>query len=125
MGKKAEESYLEVYPAWAWSLLTFFISIIFLFIIDNQRGFVEVIANILYFIFIAIACFFICRAHPESVWHTPIICNILAFVSLLVFVFTDLNTLSELIFWIGSLGVSVVGAIVGAKIGRRKSNEAE
>ena len=120
MENKEKESYLNVYPAWAWSLITFFISIILLFIIDNQRGFSEVIANILYIILIAIACFYICKAHPKSVWYTPIICNIMAFVSLAVFVFTDLNTLSELIFWLSSLLVSVVGAIIGATFGRRK-----
>ena len=122
---KEKESYLHVYPAWAWALVTFFISIILLFIMDNQRGFFEVIANILYIILIAIACFYICKAHPESVWYTPIICNILAFVSLFVFIFTDLNTISELIFWLSSFGVSVIGAIVGATIGRRKTNQAE
>lgn len=117
---KEKESYLHVYPAWAWALVTFFISIILLFIMDNQRGFFEVIANILYIILIAIACFYICKAHPESVWYTPIICNILAFVSLLVFIFTDLNTISELIFWLSSFVVSAVGAIIGSKIGRKK-----
>lgn len=122
---KKEGSYLDIYPAWAWSLLAFFISIILLFIIDNQRGFFEIIANIFYFTFIAIACFFICRAHPESVWYTPVICNILGFVAIIVFVFTDLSESSELIFWIGSFVVSVIGAIIGAKIGRRKINQPE
>ncbi|WP_297093748.1 hypothetical protein [uncultured Draconibacterium sp.] len=125
MGKKGEESYLEVYPAWAWSLLTFFLSIILLFIVSGFHDFFEIVAYTSYIILIAIACFFICRAHPESVWYTPVICNLLAIISILVFVFREFETLSELMFWVSNFVVSVVGAIVGAKIGRRKSNKAE
>lgn len=120
MGEKEKESYIDVYPAWASSLPTFVISIILLFIIDGFHGFFEIVASVFYIILIAIACFFICKAHPESVWHTPVICNLMAVVAIIVFVFTDLSTLSELLYWISSLVVSAIGAIVGATLGRRK-----
>ncbi|MCM8568602.1 hypothetical protein NE848_04380 [Gramella jeungdoensis] len=39
----------------------------------------EGLGNFLAYLFtgitVAIMCFLICRAHPESLWYTPVICN--------------------------------------------------
>ena len=130
MGKKAKKSGLAGIPAWGLSLMTFFVSIILLFILasllvslkiisDNSS---ELIAYIFYDILIAIACFTICRTHPKSVLYTPLICSLPCIIA----AFAEPN------FWVSPLGIvlgsgfvlSVMGAIIGASIGRRLVNRA-
>jgi len=83
----------------------------------------EIITTIFYDILIAIACFFICRTHPKSVWYTPVICNALGIISA-IFDPNFWTTSSTWIFWGGSFVLSIIGAIIGARIGRRIMNQA-
>ena len=130
MGKKARKSHLAGIPAWALSLITLIVSFLLLFILASILGSLkifsenssELIAYIFYDILIAVACFIICRTHPKSVWYTPVICN----VPCIIAAFVEPN------FWVSPLGIvfgsgfvlSVIGAIVGARIGRRLINQA-
>jgi amino acid transporter len=126
MGKKAKESRFARFPAWAMSILTLLVLFIFLAFLedpksDNSLSTFQIIGYIICAVFITVACFIICRIHPKSVWYTPIICNAVSIIALIVFVFTDMGALWEFIFWMGILVLSSIGAIVGANIGRRKS----
>ena len=82
-------------------------------------------------IFVTIACFFICRTHPKSVWYTPLICNTVGIIGLianltLTIALLDYGTTSsEWIILVSGFVLSVTGAIVGARIGRRRINQAK
>ena len=128
MGKKVKESRLAKIPAWALSLIIFVLSIISAFVFEYVtipgNSTLGIIGLIFYVVLIPVACFTISMIHPKSVWYTPFICNP---VALLGTIFHPLawTTLLEYLLWVSSLVLSVLGAIVGAKIGRRKINQAE
>ena len=121
MEKKVKESRLAKIPAWALSLIFFVVSIISAFVFEDViiPGYstLGIIGSIFYVVLIPVACFVICMIHPKSVWYTPFICNP---VGLLGTIFHPLawTTLSEYLLWVSSLVLSVLGAIIGAKIGR-------
>ena len=95
----------------------------------------ELTGMIFYGIVIAVACFFICRTHPKSVWYSLLICNaqgILAIIKMaLIVIFQPDNVPGQLIsaerwiFWCSTFLLSIIGAIIGAKIGRHKIIKAE
>ena len=128
MEKKVKEFRLAKFPAWALSLIIFLVSIISAIVFEHVTipGYstLGIIGSILYVVLIPVACVVISMIHPKSVWYTPLICNP---VGLLGTIFHPLawTTLSEYLFWVSSLVLSVLGAIIGAKIGRRKINQAE
>jgi len=112
-------------PSWGLSLITSLLSLIFLMFFASILGsysqldenISEGIAYISYNILIAIACFYICRNNPKSFWYVPIICNTVGIISAIV----------EPNFWITPLWIvicggwilSIIGAISGAKVGKR------
>jgi hypothetical protein len=120
-----EKKFLFGIPSWGLSLLTAVISLIILLFLASLLGSVlpiekdysEVIAYIIYDILIAIACYFICKNNPKSIWYVPILCNTMGIISAIV----------EPNFWITSLWIvicigwllSIIGAISGAKIGKK------
>jgi len=130
MKKKTKKSYVAGIPAWGLSLITLIVSFFLLFILASLLGsfkiisenLSELIAYMFYDILIAIACFIICRTHPKSVWYTPLICSFPCIIA----AFAEPN------FWVSPLGIvlgsgfvlSVMGAIIGASIGRRLVNRA-
>lgn len=123
--KTKEQKSLFGIPSWGLSLLTAILSLIILFLLASLLGsipkidkdFSEGIAYIIYDILIAIACFFICRHNPKSIWYVPILCNTMGIISAIV----------EPNFWITSLWIvicsgwllSLIGAISGAIVGRK------
>jgi len=118
MGKKAKKSRLAGTPAWALSSITLGISIILMVIFSESRF--ESFAAIFIYIFIVIAIFIICRTHPKSFWYTPIICNGL---SIIVAILAPNIWTQQISILLGSSFVlSVIGAIVGARIGRHIIN---
>jgi len=124
MKNKAKTSRMVKIPAWALSLMTFFATI-GLFVLVDYIPFpgsisTEIGAVIIYVVFLTVACFFICKTHPKSIWYTPLICN--ALVIFLVILDRDIWVR---IILISMIVLSVAGAIVGAKIGRGKINQAE
>jgi hypothetical protein len=76
----------------------------------------DLLAYIGYDIIITIACFFLCRQNPKSVWYVPVICNLMGIISAIV----------EPEFWISSLWILICGgwvlsltaAIIGSLKGR-------
>ena len=126
METKVKRSFLFGIQPWALSLLTAFVGMFFLFFLAGLLADVaklgdngELIAYICYDIVIAIACFFICIKNPKSFWYVPILSNTVGIISAIV----------EPNFWITPLWIlicsgwvlSVIGAIIGAVLGRQKS----
>jgi uncharacterized membrane protein len=102
-------------PSWGLSLLTALLSAIVVGVIKNYIE--EPFTYIVWSLLIIVACFFICRNDPKSVWYVPVLSNILC---ILPAVFDDS-------FWTTSFGIiigsgvllSIIAAIAGASIGRR------
>lgn len=77
----------------------------------------DIIVLILYILIIAIACFYIVRKNPRSIWFVPLICNAYGIVSAIV----------DHAFWIESYGIillfglvlSIIASIIGAQSGKR------
>jgi hypothetical protein len=125
METKEKRYFFSKIPSWGLSLITAFVSLILLLVLASLLSSIpkigenlsEVIAYISYDIIIAIACFFICRRNPKSIWYVPILCNTMGIISAIV----------EPNFWITSLWIvicggwvlSLIGAISGAMVGRR------
>ena len=118
MEKKVKRSRLAKIPALTLSLVIFFVTIIISFAFgENTIPFY--LGEIGLIFLIPVACFFICMIHPKSVRYTPFICNAVAVLGT-IFHPIAWTTLSEYLFYVGSLVLSILAAIVGAKIGRRK-----
>ena len=124
MEKKEKKSRLAGIPAWALSLMTLFaISILFGILEDPKSpGFstIQIIGYTFCTILNTVACYIICRIHPKSIWYTPVICSVVSIMAIIMYLLTNLSTLSELIFWVGYFILSVFGAILGSVIGRSR-----
>jgi len=120
---ETKKSFLYNMPGWVLSIITVVISIIFIFSIgyplagqygENIGGWITYLSG---GILISVACFFICRTYPKSVWYTPIICNAIGILAAII----------EPQFWVSSMWMpysmgwllSVFGALGGAWIGHR------
>lgn len=128
MGKKAKNSLLAEIPAWALSLMIFFATIglngLFDHIELSQSINTEIAEYVTYVILLTASCFIICKTHPKSVWYTPLICNAFIIIILVLLTFTyEARFLPNLILLGGFIVLSVIGAIVGARIGRRRINQ--
>ena len=120
MKTNGKESFLAGIPSWALSLITVVFSFILLFLLAYPFG--EVIGYISYDIVIVIACFFICKMNPNSIWYVPFICNIVGIMA----AFGEENFYWISALWIiicGGWVLSMIGAIIGALIGRRESRQ--
>lgn len=123
MDAKVQKSLLGL-PSWGLSLLIGIFSIIFLIVIASLMGTIpgvkeevsEGIGYIIYAVVIAAACFFICKNNPSSVWYVPVLCNIGGIFS--AFVEPTFWTTSMWIFICGGWVLSLIGAIIGAIVGR-------
>jgi len=133
MGGKAKKSAIARIPAVGLSLLTFFVSMILAFLLDrisstelSAFSTTEIIPMIFYVIVIVGASFFICRIHPRSVWYTPFICNALGIIVGIFGALDDPSFLTNSSFWMvlgGCLLLSIIGSIIGARIGSHKNNQ--
>ena len=126
MEKKVKKSRLAGSPAWALSLLTFFASVGFFELplpesIEKSID-TNILLFIIYVIFLPAACFIICKTHPKSIWYTPLICNAFVLFSLIMVSYSN-SELTFIILLSACIVLSVIGAIVGARIGRRKINQ--
>ena len=133
-----KKSHLARIPAWGLSLITFFVSLIPLIIVNDPKSTsldtIQIIGWVFNIIIVTVACFFICKAHPKSVWYTPVICNGVAMIGLIANIFLTIvmtiagkdfrTTSTEWIIIVSSIVLSVAAAIVGAKIGRRRIDQA-
>lgn len=122
MKKETKKSRIAGIPAWGLSLMVFFASV-GLFALPSPKSIdANIFGLIIYVIFIPAACFIICKTHPKSIWYTPLICNAFIIFSLISVSFSNPH-LTLLIFLSGCVVLSVIGAIVGARIGRRLINQ--
>jgi hypothetical protein len=124
MEMKAKKSRLAGIPAWAFSLITLFVPLVLFELFEHSQlpkpVDTDLIFIIGYVIYVTAACFLICRTHPKSVWYTPLICN--GFLIVFAMYTTDPT---ELIVMISIFVLSVIAAIVGARIGRLRINLAK
>ena len=69
---------------------------------------------------LTLANYFICKAHPRSVWFTPFICNVIILSSMLFEI--PWWTRSLMVWIILGIGIalSIIGAIIVARLGRRR-----
>ena len=117
MNKKTKKSRLAGIPAWALSLMTFFVSVGLFELPSPEFIDTNIFGLIIYVILVPAACFIICKTHPKSIWYTPAICNGFI-IFLLISVSYSNPVLTFLIFLSACIVLSVIGAIVGARIGR-------
>jgi len=135
MGKKTKRSGLAGIPAVGLSLMTFFGSILLAFLLDrissselSAFSTTEIIPMIFYVIVIVCASFFICKTHPKSTWYTPFICNALGIIVGLIGILDDPTFRTNLSYWIvvgGCLLLSIIAAIIGARIGSHSKTGVE
>ena len=126
MEKKAKKSRLAGIPAWALSLMTFFASLL-LFGLElplPESIDPNIFGLIIYVVFLPAACFIICKTHPKSIWYTPLICNTWIIISLIMVAKSN-PVLAFIILLSACVVLSMIGAFVGARIGRRKINQAK
>jgi hypothetical protein len=79
----------------------------------------EEISYISYNILIIVACFYICKKNPASIWYAPFICNIIGILA----AFGEEN-----FYWGSTLMMivcagwllSLMGGFIGSVIGRRQ-----
>jgi len=121
-----ERKFLFGLPSWVLALLTALFTVIFLlllgFLLSSIFQLGDWTAYVSYAIIVAIACFFICKNNPKSFWYVPILCNVFGIISALI----------EPNFWITSMWIyicggwvlSLIGAVSGAKVGKRSITNA-
>ena len=141
MNSTAKKSILSTIPVWVSSIITALLSLFVPFIVagigflfgkliglSNQKlaendAFVDLIGYLLTGIVVAIMCFLICRAHPKSIWYTPIICNVMTILMGGNYLTGELQ-LHELLLTLGIGWVlSIIAAIWGRNIGLRNATK--
>jgi hypothetical protein len=136
--RREAKSVLVRIPAWASSLIVLCITIALEVIMNDPKSTsistLQIIVWIFYVILVSVACYYICKAHPKSVWYTPIICNAVGIIGLFANIFLTIiatiagknigTTLIEWIIIVSSVILSIAAAIIGARIGQRNLNKA-
>jgi hypothetical protein len=73
----------------------------------------------LYILIIAVACFYIVRKNPKSIWFVPLICNAYSLVGIVyAIVDTTFGKESYGIILCFGLVISITASIFGARIGK-------
>ena len=123
MNTNENKSFLREIPSGVLGIITFVLSTIFMFAVgyplvehfgDNIGDWITYLST---GILISVACYFICRTYPKSIWYIPIICNIMGVLA----------AISEPQFWVSSMWMpfsigwflSLIGAFSGTWIGYR------
>jgi hypothetical protein len=131
MEKEAKKSGLARVPAWVSSLIILTVGVILLILLNDPSSSslstTQTLGWIGYAILVTIACFFICKAHPKSVWYTPVICNAMGIMALisnisyaivLLIAGRDVGISSTDWYFIVGILLSASAAILGARTGR-------
>lgn len=124
MNDKTKWSFLHGVPAWALSLYTAIISFILLFavasLITKLKFFEysgELVAYILHFLWISIACYLICKKYSGSFWYTPLICNI---VTITYAVVEPIDFANNWIYIVAGWAITIIASVVGFLKGSRR-----
>ena len=119
---EAKKAFLSGIPSWGLALITLVMAFVFFMQVAEQYTRHEeltvglTIVLILYYLLLIIACFFIVRQNPRSIWYVLLICNACTIGMALSADFWATD------FWKllgGSFVLSIVAAIIGALFGRR------
>ena len=124
-----KHKYLFGLPSWVLSIATAILSFIVLSIfagvlnsvIGIDKDISEGISYIIYGLIIALACFFICRNDPKSIWYVPLLINVGGIIAALV----------EPSFWVTPLWIyisiswvlSLIGSVIGAFTGKLSASK--
>jgi uncharacterized membrane protein len=94
------------------ALLTFIVGFfVIIGFIDGQLIKVNlVIGFILYDLLIAIACFYIVKQNPKSIWYAPLICNAYSIAG--AFIAPG---------FLGALVLSIIASILGIRVAKRNT----
>jgi CDP-diglyceride synthetase len=87
----------------------------------GENATAEVIAFIIWGLVNAICCFFIVKQNPKSIWYVPLIINA---YFILPAVFED-NSWKDWLFLCGTLVLSIIASIIGARIGKRTTKDSD
>ncbi len=125
MNSKKKKTFLSQLPAYVWAIITAFAAIILLFFLAYGLGAIAFISEdagefagyIFYDLFIAVACFLICKQYPKSLWYVLVISNIMGIISAIVEPNFWISGLWILFCsgWVLSFTTGVWGAVIGKK----------
>lgn len=112
-------------PSWAFSLMVsfgsllvlFFLSSLFVSILNNNEKLGGIIAYLVYDTMITIACFIVCRNDPKSIWTSPVLCNVGGIIPAFIepTFWTTFMWVVVSIGWITSLSAALAGMIIGKR----------
>jgi hypothetical protein len=94
------------------ALLTFIVGFfVIIGIIDGQLIKDNLIIGfILYDLLIAVACFYIVKQNPKSIWYAPLICNVYSIAG--AFIVPG---------FLGTLVLSIIASIIGVRVSKRNA----
>ncbi|MBE0570363.1 MAG: hypothetical protein IH618_02370 [Ignavibacteriaceae bacterium] len=120
-----KQKYLFGFPSWVLSIaaaiLSFIVLSVFAGVLNSvigiDKNISEGISYIIYGLIVGLACFFICKSDPKSIWYVPLLCNLGGIIAATV----------EPGFWITPLWIyissswvlSLIGSIFGTIAGKR------
>lgn len=112
-------------PSWALALIVALFTLIFSIFLasllgslfKNQENITQIGVYILWAILVAVACLFICKNNPSSIWYVPILCNAGSIISAIVE--PNFWSTSMWILICGGWILSLVAAVGGAIAGKR------
>jgi mannose/fructose/N-acetylgalactosamine-specific phosphotransferase system component IID len=80
----------------------------------------DIIVLILYILIIAVACFYLVRKNPKSIWFVPLICNAYGIAIAITEPVSFWKDSFVIIFCFGWM-LSITASIIGARMGKRKA----
>jgi hypothetical protein len=112
MEDNKRKSFLVIIRSVGFALITFIVGFfVIMGIIDGQLIKVNsIIGFILYDLLIAVACFYIVKQNPKSIWYVPLICNVYSIAG----AFIDPG-------FLGTLILSIIASIIGVRAGKRNT----
>ncbi len=135
MNSPKRKSILSKTPAWILSIVTASVSLFlpFLFVgIVSVVGMLsgitdEVMGNFIAYlctgVTVAFMCFLICKAHTESVWYVPILCNVITLWSGFGNYLAGSPFFNELLpFGIGWI-LSIIATLLGTSVADKQSGD--
>jgi len=123
MNTKVKNTYFTGVPAWALSLISSIVTLIFMFVLADILSSImgeddgEALAYVIFDSLIAIFCFLICWKYPKSYWYVPIISNMVGIVSAFVEpTFWETSLWKYIVAgWVLSILASLLGRYFGLK----------
>lgn len=124
MSYKPKKSFFHRIPAWGLSILTMLLSFILVIgmaalleglKITGDHG--ELFLNVALFLFVATACYLICFLYPRGFWYVPILSNLITIIAAIA---EPIQLTPDWFIVIGGWGITLLAALLGAWMGRRR-----